>query len=254
MHTDSVVDPGTRLDLFHSTPEAKAAYAHCLATDTPYLDSLVLAQNVTARRKARMLEVVAQRLSSVTIVLENIYDPHNASAIVRTAEGVGIDTVHVIEQPNTFEATRSITMGADRWVEIERDRDLLPTLGKLSGEGYLVCAADVGPGCVPLHALPADRPIAVIMGGEREGISPRAKAWCETRFTIPMAGFTESFNVSVSAAVILHALTTQRRAHLGVAGDLSDAERHTRLDAWLRRSVRNAEDIEALMAERAEQA
>ena len=203
------------------------------------LQSHPLAGEVTPRRLQRIAAVVGSRLASVTVVLENVHDPHNASAVVRTAEGFGLDAVHLVEQPNRWEKNRAITKGADRWVEIVRHRELTKCIGSLSG--FRVCAADVGEGCVPLHAIPVDRPVALVFGSEHAGLSKRALGWAETRFTIPMQGFVESFNVSVSAAITLYDVTRRRRLLLGADGDLSADDRAARADGYLRRSVKHAD-------------
>lgn len=195
------------------------------------------AERVTARRLTRIVEVAQRRLASVTVVLENLYDPHNASAVVRTAEGFGLDAVHVVETPNRFAAARSIVRGADRWVRIERHARLARCLGELAARGFFVCAADVGPGCVPLEDLSVGRPIALVFGSEHDGLSRRAKGLADARFTIPMHGFTGSFNVSVSAAIAIHDVARRRRARLKGAGDLDVAEREARVERWLERAA-----------------
>lgn len=196
------------------------------------------AERVTDRRLHRMIEVAQQRLCSVSVVVENLYDPHNASAIVRTAEGFGLDEVHVVEQPNRFEPARAIVRGADRWVRVRRHRGLTPCLAELTAAGFAICAADVGPGCVPLDMLPVDTPIALVLGSEHDGLSRRAKGLADHRFTIPMHGFTGSFNVSVSAAIALFDVARRRRAVLGGRGDLSEAARFERVRSWLDKTVR----------------
>jgi tRNA (guanosine-2'-O-)-methyltransferase len=196
-----------------------------------------LAEQVTERRKDRIVEVVERRLASVTVVMENLYDPHNVSAVVRTAEGFGLDAVHVVEQPNRFQRNPAILRGADRWVRLPRHPGLNRCLSDLMAQGFLLCAADVGEGTVPIHEVPVDRPVAIVLGSERDGLSKAAKGLTDVRFSIPMAGFTESFNVSVSAALALFDLSRRRRELLGNEGDLGfDAVRERAL-AWLHKSA-----------------
>lgn len=202
------------------------------------LEEHPLAEQLTERRKDRIVEVVEQRLASVTVVMENLYDPHNVSAVVRTAEGFGLDAVHVVEQPNQYTRNPAILRGADRWVRIVRHRGLTRCLSDLMAAGYTLCAADVGPGAVPLDEVPVDRPLAVIMGSEREGLTQAAKSMADVRFWVPMSGFTESFNVSVSCALALFDLTRRRRAEIGARGDLPYAESEARALDWLERSAR----------------
>ena len=202
------------------------------------LEEHPLAEQLTERRKDRIVQVVERRLASVTVVMENLYDPHNVSAVVRTAEGFGLDAVHVVEQPNRYTRNPAILRGADRWVRIARHRGLTGCLSELMADGFLLCAADVGPGAVPLEEVPVDRPLAVIMGSEHDGLTKAAKSMADVRFWVPMSGFTESFNVSVSCALALFDLTRRRRAHLGTSGDLSYAESEARALDWLERSAR----------------
>jgi len=205
-----------------------------------------LGKLVSERRLRRMIGVLLERLTSVTLVAENLIDPHNHSALVRTAEGFGLDRVHVVEMPNKYKRCGAIVRGADRWVHIDKHDGLSKSLGNLQAQGFVLAAADVGPDCVPVTELPDDRPVAIIMGSERDGLSTRAKTMVDTRFTIPMQGFTESFNVSVSAAITLFEVTKRRRAYLdrqGIRGELDEQQRRERLDLWLRKSVKNAKAI-----------
>ena len=207
-----------------------------------------LGAHVSARRRARMAAVLARRLTSVSVVAENLYDPHNVSAIVRTAEGFGLDRLHVVEQPNPWRKNPAILRGADRWVSIVRHRGLTRCLSDLMADGFLLCVADVGAGCVPVDEIPVDQKVAIVLGSERDGLSARAKRLADVRFTVPMAGFTESFNVSVSAAVTLFSVTSRRRAILPGEGELSFEEQCARAARWMHQSVRNADEILARLA------
>lgn len=193
-----------------------------------------LHQELSPRRLERSLAVVLRRLQSVTIVLENLWDPHNVSAVVRTAEGLGLDQVHVVEEPHRYRRHPSILHGADRWLEIVRQPDLATALAELRQRGFLTCAADLGPGCVELGELPCEQPVALVLGSEKDGLTQAAKTAADLRFTIPMSGFTGSFNVSVSAAIALWELTSRRRRFLGRAGDLDVEEMTERVYRWLR--------------------
>lgn len=202
------------------------------------LEEHPLAEQLTERRKDRIVEVAERRLRSVTVVMENLYDAHNVSAVVRTAEGVGLDAVHVVEQPNKYVRSPAILRGADRWVRLERHRGLNRCLSDLMAAGFRLCAADVGPGAVPLDEVPVDRPLAVIMGSERDGLTKAAKSIADVRFWVPMSGFTDSFNVSVSCALALFDLTRRRRQFLGTGGDLPYDESEARALDWLERAAR----------------
>jgi tRNA (guanosine-2'-O-)-methyltransferase len=184
-----------------------------------------------------MLEVAASRLSSITVVLENLWDPHNVSAVIRSAEGLGLDQVHVVEQPHRFRTNRGVARGSDRWLRSQRHPDNASCVAGLSESGYTTCAADLGPGCVRLQDIPLDAPVAIVLGSERSGLTTEAKTLAHLRFTIPMHGMTESFNVSVSAAVALWDLCQRRRARLSAAGDLPLEQQVARVSAWLTRQT-----------------
>lgn len=205
-----------------------------------------LSAELTPRRLARVIDVVARRLTSITVVMENLADPHNASAVLRTAEGLGLDAIHVVEQPNKWEKNSAITKGADRWIDVVRHQGLARCLGDLSARGFQLFAADVGEGCVPVHDIDVTRPVALVFGSERDGLSKRALALTDARFTVPMFGFVESFNVSVSAALSLYDVSSRRRRIIAGEGDLEEAALLDRADLYLRRAVRSPEIIRHL--------
>lgn len=189
-------------------------------------------------RFERMIEVASRRLTSVTAVLENLADTHNCSAVVRSAEGLGLSSVHVVEQPRRFRKHHQILKGADRWIDIERHPSINQCLGALHAQGFSTWAADVGPGCVPIDELDVSGPVAVVLGTEMDGLTDEARHHTTGRFTIPMYGFTGSFNVSVSAAVALASLSNRRRRHLQVASDLPADQAQRLLESWLDRDWR----------------
>ncbi|OGQ23980.1 MAG: hypothetical protein A2138_11875 [Deltaproteobacteria bacterium RBG_16_71_12] len=226
-------------------PEPRGRLAHLRGL----VHAHALARELTPRRLARVLDVLERRLASVTVVMENLSDPHNVSAVLRTAEGLGLSELHVVEQPNKWEKNKAISKGAERWIEVVRHQGLARCLGDLSAQGFSLWAADVGPGCVPVDELPVDGKVALVFGSEHAGLSKRALSLTDARFTIPMAGFVESFNVSVSAALALWDVTSRRRrvlASVGERGDLDAAALADRADLYLRRAVKNVELIRQL--------
>jgi tRNA (guanosine-2'-O-)-methyltransferase len=199
-----------------------------------------LAHELSERRLRRMIRVACRRLESLTVVAENLWDPHNVSAVIRTAEGIGLDAMHVVETPNPFKISRGVTHGAERWLEIHRHAQLERCISSLAEAGFLTAAADLGEGCVPLEELPEDRSLALVFGSEKAGLTDRARTLTDLRFTIPMHGFTGSFNVSVSAAVSLHRLASRRRRLLGRDGELDDRAVRQRVVGWLHDTLPSA--------------
>ncbi|MEM6704284.1 MAG: RNA methyltransferase [Acidobacteriota bacterium] len=186
---------------------------------------------VTPQRLERFRHAASERLTSVTVVLENFWDAHNVSAVIRSAEGLGLSAAHVVESPYRYRGNRAILRGADRWLHVHRHPSIDACLETISAAGFVTCAADVGEGCLELDELPVDRPLAIVMGTERHGLSVEAKHLTDLRYTIPMQGLTESFNVSVSAAVSLFHLTTARRRRFG--SDLSVEECAAKIERWV---------------------
>ena len=181
---------------------------------------------LTPERKARILGVVAARLRSVTVVLDRLIDPHNTAAILRTSEGLGIARAHVISHEHEDAlAHRRVTQDAHKWLDIEPHPSGAEAAKKLRAQGFEVFAGHLDASARLYTELPADRPIALLFGNEHEGPMRETLAACAGTFRIPMAGFTQSFNVSVAAGIALAAVTRARRAFLKSAGDLPEPER-----------------------------
>lgn len=208
---------------------------------TTHLESLV-----TPERLERMKAVLAQRTRYVCVVLENIFQPHNASAVVRSCECFGIQDLHIIENSYQFERTRGVSMGADKWLNLSRyNRDDFNTpecLNELKSQGYKIAAMTLRPGAVPLHELSLDKPVALTFGTEQEGLTEEAHALADQYVYLPMYGFTQSFNISVSCALSLQILRERierEKANWPLTGDEAATLKFT----WLRRSIRAADDI-----------
>jgi tRNA (guanosine-2'-O-)-methyltransferase len=190
--------------------------------------------------------VVGARLESVTVVLDRLLDPHNTAAILRTAEGLGIARAHVVpHEAGDSVAHRRVTQDAHKWLDIERHPSGAAAAAMLRLAGYEVWAGHLDPGARLHTEVPADRPVALLFGNEHEGPAPETLAACTGMFRIPMAGFTQSLNVSVAAAIALAQLTSARRRSLGKPGDLPEEsrvqlrDRFTLLAARLARRVKS---------------
>src|SRR5262249_39110557 len=156
------------------------------------------------------------RLQSVTLVLDQLLDPHNTAAILRTAEGLGISRAHLIPHAaGDAVAHRRVTQDAHKWLDIEPHASGAGAADSLRASGYEVWAGHLDASARLYTELPADRPVALLFGNEHEGPSAETLAACTGTFRIPMAGFTQSFNVSVAAAIALVQVTSARRRHLG---------------------------------------
>jgi tRNA (guanosine-2'-O-)-methyltransferase len=174
---------------------------------------------VSDARRRRIEDVVQARLSSLSVLVERPKDPRNAAAILRTAESLGVLSVHVVGAPDGVLHSRKTTQGADHWVRTHHHEVLSDYLAFHPREALLVAASMEG--ACGLDELPVDRPLVLAFGNEAEGLSPELRAACALAFRIPMYGMSESLNVSVSAAIALQAVTHARRAYLGQRGDLA---------------------------------
>jgi tRNA (guanosine-2'-O-)-methyltransferase len=210
-------------------------------------DDAFWASLLSEQRKARIDAVIAARLRSVTCVLDKLYDPHNTAAVLRTAEGLGLLRAHLVPNADADEvAHRRVTQDADKWIDVYAHQSGADAARALIAQGFAVYAGHLDPQAVLLDELPCDRPLALLFGHEHLGPSPETLAACSGTFRIPMAGFTQSFNVSVAAAIALAHATGARRRHLGAPGDLGEAERRAlrsrfyRLAAKLSRRVPDA--------------
>ncbi|MDE7370512.1 MAG: RNA methyltransferase [Desulfovibrio sp.] len=168
---------------------------------------------VTPRRRARLRQVLCQRQPDLTLVLANIHDPHNVSAIYRSCDAFGVARVHLYYTNTPFPALgRKSSASARKWVESERHRDKEALFAALHGRGMQVLATSCSPGARPLREWDFLRPTAVILGNEHEGVDESLLAAADGRLYIPMHGMIQSFNVSVAAAIILAEAARQREA------------------------------------------
>jgi len=200
---------------------------------------------LSEQRLARIESVIAARLSSVTVVLDRLIDPHNTAAILRSAEGMGIGALHIVpHEEGDASAHRRVTRDADKWLALTQARSGAAAARALTAQGFNVYAGHLDGEALLVQDLPVDRPLALLFGNEHEGPSPETLAACSGTFRIPMAGFTQSFNVSVAAAIALFGVVWRRRAHLGAPGDLDEQarqalrSRYWRLAAKLARRIR----------------
>lgn len=194
---------------------------------------------LTPERIARIDQVLAARLSSVVTVVEDTYDPHNAAATIRTTEAIGLHELHVIEPGDRFSAARGVTRGAHKWIEITRWRDPAAVVHALHARGFRVYATLPGAPHT-IEDVDVTTPIAVAFGNEHAGLSRAAIEACDGALGVPMFGFTESFNLSVTVALAMSRIAARRRAVLGSQGDLEDARRRVLRARWFALKIRGA--------------
>jgi tRNA (guanosine-2'-O-)-methyltransferase len=193
---------------------------------------------VSEARQARIEAVLSARLRSVEVAIENPYDPHNAAAVVRSAEALGAWAVHVIAASNRILRAEGTTTGTHNWIETRHHAQLDEFLAEFSvrTDGMLLAGACVDATHM-LDELPIDRPICLLFGNEHAGLSSAAQAACSLRFRIPIYGFAESYNMSVAAALSLYSQTSRRRSALGSLGDLDEHTSELERASWYLRSI-----------------
>ena len=172
---------------------------------------------VTAERIARIDAVLAARLASVVTVVEDTYDPHNAAATIRTTEALGLQELHVVEPHERFSAATGVTRGAHKWIDLARWSSAEAAVAGLHARGFRVYAT-VPDATASIEDVDVGGPLAVMFGNEHDGLSPAAVAACDGALGVPMFGFTESFNLSVTVGLAMSRLATRRRLHLGALG------------------------------------
>lgn len=178
-----------------------------------------LAPMLADTRRKRIEEVLHGRIASVEVASEHPDDPHNAAAIVRTSEALGVMHVHVIDAGPRALDHRWVTQGATHWVHTHEHADFGAFAQDIAQRGARLFGA-VMHGRFSMDELPVDRPLCVIFGNEGMGLTDRALAACDDTFRVPMFGMTESLNLSVSAAITLQSLVRRRRSMIGSDGEL----------------------------------
>lgn len=216
---------------------------------TPYEQQLseYLQQFLTPQRRAKFAEVLANRTRKLTVVVFDLFQEHNASAILRTCEAFGIQDVHIVESENRFRPKRDIAMGTERWLTLHRYQgtdSLQSCLRHLQSRGFRIAATvlDDRSQCVTDLTVSAEHPLALVFGTEKHGLPQMAIEMADLLVKVPMFGFVESFNVSVATALSLQALTQRLRS--GNDWELTDQEQADLLLDWTRKTVPNCEAIE----------
>ncbi len=219
-------------------PEDQDELVATLAGRDPAAIAARLSPYVSDQRRARVEAVLAARVASVQVAFEAPGDPRNVAAVVRTAEALGAGAVHAIGAPAWPVFSPRASMGAIAWAEV-RVHASWDAFVAAVGAGVRLAAACVvaDEETTPLAGVPVDRPLCLVFGNERNGLSAAARSACDLRFVIPMFGMSESLNVSVSAAIALYDALSRRRALLGGRGDLDDARRDVLRARWYARAI-----------------
>jgi tRNA (guanosine-2'-O-)-methyltransferase len=198
--------------------------------------------------------ILSLRTNYLTVVLEDLYQTQNTSAVVRTADCFGIQNVHVIENKHAFQVNPDVVRGASNWVSVVQyngsEMNTPEALRKLRHDGYRIVVATPHEHDTDLENFNMEKgKAAIVFGCERPGLTEWAKKEADEFMKIPMVGFTESLNVSVSVAVTLHHLTHKLRSQSKIDWQLNDSEKQRILLDWLRASIKRVDLLEDKFAE-----
>ena len=206
-----------------------------------------LSEFVTDYKNDLFTRLVNERTSYVTMVLEDLYQEHNCSAVLRSCDCFGIQNVHIIEGENSFHDNSEISMGASDWLTIHRHRqkenNTIEAIETLRAQGYRIIATTPHERDTYIDQLdlPAGK-MAFFMGTELTGLSDEVLARADEFVKVPMYGFTESYNVSVCAALLMYSVV-QRLRQTDIDWHLSEEERERVLFTWYKRSVKASKQI-----------
>ena len=200
------------------------------------------------KRNALMDRVLNDRTRYVTVGLENIYQPHNASAVLRSCDCFGVQDVHIIENSYHYELNPHVSLGAAQWLNLYRyntqDNNTAECINNLKKEGYRIVATTPDPKAVSIHDFDVTKgKFALLFGTEKFGLTPEACALSDEFIRIPMYGFTESFNISVSVSLCLFHFTERIRSEKA-PWQLSPEEQTDIYLDWFRNTTTNSERIE----------
>jgi tRNA (guanosine-2'-O-)-methyltransferase len=191
---------------------------------------------VLERRRERLRAVIATRLQSVQVLFDAPHDPHNGAAVVRSCEAFGVQLIHVVERTEPFLLAPSVARGSEKWIDLRRWPNASDAIETLRNDGFELVAAHPEGNVAPADLAKIPR-LVLVLGNERDGIAEDLASACVQRVRVPMRGFVESLNVSVSAAILLAAATQGR------PGDLDEADRRRLYARGLYFSVDRADEM-----------
>lgn len=210
-------------------------------TDLDYLH--YLEGYLTDSRKAKFLDVLSRRTNHFTVAMEDVFQLHNTSAVMRSCEVFGVQRLHVVEERFGKSVDKEIAMGAQKWVDVDRYESMGDCLAAVKSQGYQIIATTPHEDDCLLEDFDISKRSAFFFGTERMGLSEEVLAQADGFLKIPMVGFTESLNISVSAAIILQHVTEKLRKS-GLNWQLSEDEILAKRLDWTRKSIKDIERIE----------
>lgn len=203
----------------------------------------ILAELVSDNRRALIERLVLNRTRHIAVVLEDIFQSHNASAVLRSCDCFGVQDVHVVEQHNRFNPAGDVSVGSDKWVDYYKHPDILQCYQHLHAKGYKIIATLPHEQDSLITQLDIRQPVALVFGTELTGLSQQAIDGADAYVKIPMYGFTESFNISVCAALSLFSLTERMRSDTSIHWQLSREEQLDLKLHWIMQTIRDGRQV-----------
>ena len=194
---------------------------------------------VTERRKKKLKKVLSNRQPDFTLVFEDVWDPHNVAAVLRTADAFGVLNCHLVYQksefPNLKRVGRASSSSANKWVDLKRNKTMNDCVLDLHREGKKVYSTVISAKGTPLQKVDFVKPCAVMFGNEKDGLTKEAIELSDEQITIPMVGLVQSLNISVSAGIIMWEMFRQRHAKGMYPHDWQPSEFNDLLKDWMER-------------------
>lgn len=198
---------------------------------------------ITENRKEGFLRVLENRTKHFTIAMEDIFQLHNTSAVMRSCEVFGIQELNVIEEKFGKRIDTEIAMGAQKWVDVNRFNSVQNCIDAMRSKGYQIIATSPHDDSCFLHEFDVTKPAALFFGTERDGLSEEVLQQADGFLKIPMVGYTESLNISVSAAIIIQDITNRLR-QTDIDWHLTEEEKLDKRLDWTRKTIKDIEFIE----------
>lgn len=202
-----------------------------------YLESYL-----TAHRKSRFTQVLSERTKYISVAVEDVYHLHNTSAVMRSCDVFGVQELHAIEEINQKRIDREIALGAQKWVDIQRHTSTKDFIHKMRNQGYTIVATTPHTPSIEMNDFNITQPTIFCFGRETEGISDTLLEAADIKMNIPMIGFTESLNVSVSAAIILQHFSNQLR-NSDLPWSLTAEEKLVKRFDWCKKTIKSVDQL-----------
>ncbi len=197
---------------------------------------------ITENRKLKFNKVLENRTKHFCIAVEDVYQLHNTSAVMRSCEVFGIQNLHMIEQKFSKTIDKEIALGAEKWVDIYRHTSTQNCLESLKKQGYQIVATSPHADAHTLDNFDITKPSAIFFGTEKNGLSQEIMDQADTFIKIPMYGFTESLNISVSAALVINSITNKLRTS-ALDWKLSEEDLLAKKIDWMRKSIKDIDFV-----------